>query len=273
MRRVVQAFVVTLASLAMVPWSTEADDPEYLLPDIQTVVPRHLQVVNAHQRDILRFSNGIANTGEGPLAVRPDPEPGEATTETTAIQELRDSNHFYACGEEPKQVEECHTVVEEKAVGTFVFHPEHPHWHIGDVALFEIRAGSPDGPLVLDALKTSFCLIDIYRLEGNSPTTKRLFWDCVASYQGIAPGWVDQYHQSTDGQQVDITDLPDGDDYYLVSTSNPDGLMLESDYGNNSAWVKFRLYQQGNGNRKIEVLESSPCGSPGVCGEAKPNRG
>src|SRR5687768_395313 len=28
-----------------------------LIPDLQTVVPQHLQVVRAHQRDLLRFSN------------------------------------------------------------------------------------------------------------------------------------------------------------------------------------------------------------------------
>jgi hypothetical protein len=36
-----------------------------LLPDIRTVVPRHLGIQNQQQHDYLRFSNGIANTGAG----------------------------------------------------------------------------------------------------------------------------------------------------------------------------------------------------------------
>ena len=36
-----------------------------LYPDLQTVVPLQLQIVNQDQREILRFSNGIANTGNG----------------------------------------------------------------------------------------------------------------------------------------------------------------------------------------------------------------
>src|ERR687895_185681 len=73
-----------------------------LYPDMRTVVPAHLQLVNEHQRETLRFSNGIANTGAGPWALRPDPPVAEATTTVTALQEIRDSNTYYKCGEQPK---------------------------------------------------------------------------------------------------------------------------------------------------------------------------
>ena len=71
-----------------------------LLPDLRTVVPLHLQLVHQQQSDKLRFSNGVANTGPGPMALRPEPPPGEATTQTTAVQEIRDSNAPDKCGEE-----------------------------------------------------------------------------------------------------------------------------------------------------------------------------
>ena len=100
----------------------------------------------------------------------------------------------------------------EKQVGTFEFHPEHNHWHIGDVALFEVRKAKDNGtggawgkPFVNDrgqaqSIKTTFCLIDWYKLDDNSPTTERVYWECATSYQGISPGWVDQYHQELEGQ-------------------------------------------------------------------------
>jgi hypothetical protein len=247
--------------------------PAGLVPDLRTVVPAHLNLVNEHQTDALRFSNGIANTGAGPWALRPDPPLELATSTVTAIQEFRDSSAYYKCGEQPKQVTACYNVVSERPTGTFEFHPAHNHWHIGDVALFEVRKGSPTGPIVGgNSIKTTFCLIDWYKLDDNSPAGERVFFDCYKGHQGIAPGWVDQYHQSTDGQQVDLTGVPNANDYYLVSTANYARVFVESDYTNNTAWVKFRLYQDSNGNRKVEVTGHSPCSTPGLCGERSTNR-
>ena len=244
-----------------------------LYPDLRTVVPAHLNLVNQQQEEILRFSNGIANTGAGPWALRPDPPPAEAETVVSAVQEFRDSGALYKCGEQPKQVTDCYNVVSEKVAGTFEFHPAHNHWHIGDVALFEIRKGSPTGPIVGgNSIKTTFCLIDWYKLDDNAKTPERVFFDCYRSFQGISSGWVDQYHQSTEGQQLDLTGVPNAKDYYLVTTSNFTGRFQESNYTNNTAWVRFSLSQGSKGNRKVTVLGHSPCDSPGLCGEGTTNR-
>ncbi len=248
-------------------------DLTHLYPDMRTVVPQHLNLVNEHQREILRFSNGIANTGGGPWAMRPDPPLDQATDFTTAIQEIRSNGAYYKCGEQPKQVTDCYVVLDEFPTSIFEYHATHNHWHIGDVALFEVRKGSPTGPIVGgNSIKTTFCLIDWYKLDDNSPTTERVFFDCYTSFQGISSGWVDQYHQSTEGQQLDLTGVPDASDYYLVSTANYARIFRESDYTNNTAWVRFSLSSDSNGNRKVTVLESSPCDRAGLCGEGTTNR-
>ncbi len=252
----VASFVIPVtAGLVLLTGSAGgAQNSPGLHPDLQTVVPRHLQIVNQQQHDYLRFSNGIANTGDGPWALRPE-HVGDVTN---AIQEIRDANG---------------NVVREHLASQFEFHPAHNHWHIGDIAQFDVRKGSPTGPVVSDAsIKVTFCLIDWYKLEDNSPNRERVFWDCANSYQGISVGWVDQYHQSTEGQQLDLTGVAEADDYYLVSTANYAGIFAETDKTNNSAWVKFRLYQDSNGNRKVEVTDHSPCESPGMCGERSTNR-
>jgi hypothetical protein len=276
MRRL-SLFLLTAVAIALsgaaVGQGGKTPAPAGLLPDLRTVVPAHLNLVNEHQRDILRFANGIANTGAGPWALRPDPPLELATTTVTAVQEFRDSNAFYKCGEQPKQVTACYNVVSERPTSTFEFHPAHNHWHIGDVALFEVRKGSPTGPVVGgNSIKTTFCLIDWYKLDDNSPAGERVFFDCYKGHQGISPGWVDQYHQSTDGQQVDLTGVANASDYYLVSTANYAQVFVESNYTNNTAWVKFRLSQDSNGNRKVEVIAKSPCSTPGLCGERATNR-
>jgi Lysyl oxidase len=276
MRRL-SLFALTAAAIALIATAVgqggKTPAPEGLLPDMQTVVPRHLQLVNQQQRELLRFANGIANTGAGPWAMRPDPPIAEATNTTTAVQEFRDKSTFYKCGEQPKQVTECYNVVSERPAGTFEFHPAHNHWHIGDVALFEVRKGSPTGPVVGgNSIKTTFCLIDWYKLEGNSSTPERIFFDCETSYQGISPGWVDQYHQSLDGQELDLTGIPNATDYYLVSTANYAQRFVESNYSNNTAWVKFTLSGESGGNRKVTVTAHSACATPGLCGDNAPNR-
>jgi len=243
-----------------------------LYPDLRTVVPAHLNLVNQQQNEYLRFSNGIANTGGGPWALRPDPPIGTAPI-TNAIQEIRSSNAQYLCGTQPKQVTECYTVLQEQTVSTFEYHPTHNHWHTADVARFEVRKGSPTGQVVGgNSIKVGFCLLDLYNLDDNAPTSEKTFWDCYTGYQGVSVGWVDQYHQSTDGQQVDLTGLPNATDYYLVSTTNPTGVFLEQDSTNNAAWVKFTLSTESNGNRKVTVTDHSPCESPGMCGERSTNR-
>lgn len=178
-----------------------------LLPNLQTVVPKHLQIQNEQQREILRFTNGIANRGPGPWRMRPEPPPGTDTLVTNAIQEILDADGDKVC---------------EKLVSTFEFHPEHNHWHIGDVALFEVRKAKDDGtggawgkPFVNDrgraqSIKTTFCLIDWYKLDDNSPTTERVYWECATSFQGISRGWMDQYHQELEGQQLGLTGAPVG---------------------------------------------------------------
>jgi len=226
-----------------------------LLPDLRTVVPQQLQLVNDHQQDMLRFSNGIANTGVGPWWMQPEFPLSDSSQPQLAIQQILDANGKLFC---------------EKIVSQFEFHPAHNHWHINGVALFEVRVGSPTGPIFgTNSIKTTFCLIDWIKLDDNSPTTDRYFFECNGASQGISPGWVDQYHQSTDGQQLNITGAAPGL-YFLVSTANPDGIFMEKDTTNNTAWVAFTLSRDSNGNPKIELIDHSPC-TGGLCGYS-PNR-
>ena len=241
--------------------------PVERLPDLQTVVPQHVQIVNEHQREIIRFSNAIANTGNGTLQFHPE-FPDETATDQVfqnAYQDIFDDQG---------------NLSRSLLVSQFEFHPQHNHWHITGVALFEIRRANADGSigavLGTNSIKTTFCLVDWYKLVGPSRTPDRVYFECdrTAETQGISPGWADQYHQATPGQELDITGAPVGT-YYLVSTANYEDTFLETDYTNNAAWVKFKLKRESNGNPKIDIIGQNPTSGPyaaALSGVGAPNR-
>ena len=74
---------------------------------------------------------------------------------------------------------------------------------------------------------------------------------------------MDVYLWDTPGQEIDITGLPHGT-YALVSTANPDGILMEADLENNSATTAFRL--TGDWIVILEtssgVLETRPAAGP-----------
>jgi Lysyl oxidase len=232
-----------------------------LLPDLQSAVPHHLGVQNQQQGETLRFANLIGNTGPGDLRLRPETDFN--TNETTGFQEIYDS---------------AGNLVIDRPASTFVFHPAHNHWHIDRVAQFEIRHALDDGTrgrfgavFSNQSIKTTFCLIDVVKLEGNSHTTERTYWDCFAdAVQGISSGWGDQYHHSLEGQELNITNARPGI-YYVVSISNPDGNFLEETQANNTAWTSFRLTRDSQGNAKVAEIAHSAC-SGTLCGADIPNR-
>ena len=232
--------------------------PRY--PNFVAVVPHHFTVQNNQQHEFLRFSNGVANVGDGPFRIRPENVGGI----THGIQEVLDENGNIAFSEDVSQ---------------FLFHPAHNHWHINAVALFALHKGLDDGtggvmetaPVGGTALKTTFCLIDWIKLDGNSPNNERAFTDCKPDApQGISVGWVDQYHHALEGQEVEMTGVAPGV-YYFVTTANPDNNFLETNHTDNVAWASFRLSRNSNGNPKIAEISHSACSGP-LCGEGLPNR-
>lgn len=274
-----RSVTLALAGAALfTPGSAQAQ--ECALPDLATVVPAQLQLQDTFTNEegsngagrsvhteYLRFSNSIANIGDGPLEII---ALGDSTTELNdAVQNLYTAadaalipgdayipdDGFSPCATNP-------------LTDAFYFHPTHNHYHLTDVALFGVHAANDDGTggdyaaeSIGDTTKETFCLIDYVPMTGTKPGS-RTYYDCLSTdadwrSQGIGVGWIDEYHQPTDFQGVELSDAPDGI-YYLVSTANDAGIFTESDYENNTSWVSFRLYEHG-GNRKIELIDRSDC--------------
>ena len=251
--------------------------PGGLEPDLQAIVPHHLGVQNTGGREYLRLDNGIANVGAGPWHLHPQTViVGDGGT-TTAIQDIWSTQ---GGASDPGSRVVCSFATTE-----FEFHPAHNHWHIGSVARFSVQKATDDGRGggigavfvnnlgVAQSFKTTFCLIDWIKIDDNSKTPERTYWACdrTAAYQGVSVGWIDQYHHSLEGQEIDLTGAAPGI-YYLTVNVNDDDKFVESDRSNNLSWASFRLSRDSNGNPKISVISHSACSSPNMCGEGLPNR-
>lgn len=251
--------------------------PGGLEPDLQAVVPHHLGIQNTSGREYLRLDNGIANVGSGPWHLHPQTVIAGETGTTTAIQDIWSTRNGAS--------DPAGRIVCSFATTQFAFHPAHNHWHIGSVARFGVQKATDNGTGggigavyvndlgVAQSFKTTFCLIDWIKIEDNSKTPERTFWACdrTAAYQGVSVGWIDQYHMSLEGQEIDLTGAPVGI-YYLTVNVNDDGVFIETDRSNNLSWVSFRLTRDSSGNPKITLVGHSACSSPNMCGEALPNR-
>jgi hypothetical protein len=234
------------------PHTLPATPPSPLLPDLRTVPPDDLTVeFGRGGRRLLRLANMVWNSGEGALELAGELNP--STQQTIVVQQLTlpDSDQRY-----------------EYVVGEFVYHPTHGHFHLEQFAVYQIWSVTPDGELhslVASGSKLSYCLMETNVIDRDNPnfTRRRTHTECGRDAQGILPGWGDRYNAELDGQTIDVTHLPNGR-YALMSTANPTGALLESDYTNNTGVVLIELR-----NTRVTVLgEPGPlehCRATGRC--------
>ena len=245
-------FTTTLALSVAGIAPARAGDPLY--PDIVEQIS-HIQIQNEHKREMLRFSTIHINVGDGPLQIRGGGQVASCTIDgvsypqcTIATQEILDSSG---------------NIVQTNPAGTALFHPQHNHWHQNAVVNYELRPGSLEGKAIATGQKVTFCMVDNDKTDLIQKHNKRTYFECNSELQGISVGWSDSYHQSTQGQELDITGAPEGV-YYLTHYADPDNHWLETNENNNFAWVKLLLSRQG-ANPKMTILDRSPC-SGAACG-------
>ncbi len=210
-------------------------------PDLQTLPPAdlHIQRVKGTGEKLLRFSNAVANLGDGRLELFAVVNP--VTGQTDAYQRVYTHDAGGAW-----------SIASTTLVGSFSFagHETHNHWHFDDFALYELRNVASDGSVGATVLassdKVTFCIVDTTPIDLGLPhAAPRSYLSCnITDSQGLSVGWGDTYTSNLAGQWVDITGVPSGT-YYLVSTADPDNRLFETSDANNAAAVKIRI--KGNG--------------------------
>lgn len=207
----------------------EGEKPAGLLPHLVALPPADVQMDNTDpHRPYLRFTQAIGNLGPGPLQVRGVAESGGATA---GFQEVLDA----AGG-----------VAYRLPLTAMFWHAEHEHWHIGDVAEYQLRQGSPNGPTVGTRSKTSFCLRDDVPLaDYEGQRAARTYVNCNAPLMGISPGWMDVYPYRLSGQAIAVADVADGV-YYLETRLDPAAMFRQDNtiFGNHIAWTKVEIWTE-----------------------------
>lgn len=202
--------------------------PELLLPDLAIQVPKTLYVQGNGKNKRLRFDTTFVNLGPGALEIigHEDPESGK----THATQ------YIFAKG----------TPGEYRDIGSFVLHPTHNHWHVENHVRYQLWTSNEQGTVgdvVSDTGKMSFCIWDqrVNDLElENASKTSVYGFPCVRNTQGMSVGWADRYEANVDEQELDISEVSDGE-YLLTFDVNPDHQVLEKDYTNNRGIVRIKI--------------------------------
>jgi hypothetical protein len=93
---------------------------------------------------------------------------------------------------------------------------------------------------LLAGRKQGFCMVDSVPFPANAKNpSPRVFDDCLTQ-QGISAGWSDNYRADLDCQFIDVTGAPSGR-YILEVEVNPDRVLPESEYANNSTHVNVKI--------------------------------
>ena len=172
---------------------------------------------------LLRFDGTSWNNGLGPLELIAG---GATSNGQDVYQRVYSSDGSY----------------EDLYAGTFVYHPQHEHFHFGDFARYELRAANAAPGSEQTSSKTSFCVMDTTAVDLSltGAPHSAVYNTCNKVKQGMSVGWGDTYGPALAGQSFDITGLPE-DDYELSIISDPNNRLLETDETDNVACLRIHL--------------------------------
>lgn len=229
---VTKTIIRALALLAVMigPATDSFGQAADLLPDliVRTNDLYDHEFLTVDSRRYLRLSNGTANVGDGRLYLY-----GNRSEATDSLIPIR------------QRITRSDGSIREHLAGYFEYHPNHDHIHVNDWALYRIREVLPGdgvGPVVAEGPKTSYCVFDDDVHDSSLPNFSESgeFFQCFSNVQGLSVGWVDVYTKDLPGQQIDITDIPDGV-YWLESVVDPLNTILETNDSNNLARIKLLI--------------------------------
>lgn len=219
-----------------------------LLPDFDQRAPEGLRITGAPGRFLLGFTSLVDNIGIGPSVLAGARAPGQSRMNGTQRVRLANGNM---------------RTYNDVAQFRYTNSAPHHHWHLMRFDTFEMR--TPDGLLLVRDRKSGFCLADHYgAAPGRWPGRKPHFLGNCKQFRptakhvlmGTTPGYTDRYPAFFHGQNIEITDVPNGI-YVLTHRVNESMQLRELRYDNNAASVRVRLAWKA-GYPTVRVLRRCP---------------
>ncbi|HEX6009530.1 MAG TPA: lysyl oxidase family protein [Actinomycetota bacterium] len=197
-------------------------DPQSL-PDLMALPAWSISISSRRGRDILGFNATEWNGGPGTLVVE-----GFRGIDEGGM----DAFQYFLVDGEP---------IGRAPVGQLEFHATHQHWHFEEFTRYTLLDETKTQVQVSG--KQSWCLantdaIDLSVQNANwGALAGDLFTMCGGSgalwiREILDVGWGDTYAQFSLDQAFDVTNLPNGR-YYIRTTVNPTGMLLEGTTSNN----------------------------------------
>ncbi len=222
-----KAFFVTMGFVAAAVIfgvsSTSANSE--LLPNLSPYPASSIRLEIVGANTLLRFSTTGWNDGAGALELRAG-EVDRDNGRQNVYQRVFTSNGNFA----------------DYLAGAFAWHELHSHFHFEDYANYTLQPVNAPGGSERVGHKTTFCVMDTTRVNTKLPgAPKQAHYNtCGSQIQGMSVGWGDTYGYYLAGQEIDITDLPNGD-YRLKIELDPKGKIFEINEADNISTIDIRL--------------------------------
>ncbi len=231
------SLISALIGLSISPTAIQPVDaaaPVDRLPDLAMAYPTELRIqTTASGARRLRFTTMIVNIGDGPFETRSSRLAGNPTMGVN--QRIYNNAGGYRAFD---------TTATAKYSGD-----GHDHWHVQDVARYELFAINGKGPALRRDAKVGFCFFDTnaYRLSlpraPGSPVYRASGCGTRSSLfvkNGISVGWGDKYGWRLSRQWIYLSSLPPGE-YFLKATVDPLFQYQEIRHRNNCNWSRIRI--------------------------------
>ena len=217
-------------------------------PDVRVQVPTsEISIGSTGGRRYLEFSHVTWNAGAGPLEIRPTYDP--TTGMATAVQALYTASLAFV------------TTVPIVKPMTRV-EPDDYEFPFSQFGLHAVTSGGGVGALIAPSPKVDFCMTPDDYVGGVPNTPNQTAYspsNCGSpdGTLGLDVGWGDKYDFSDNGENIDITSVPDGT-YWLRAIADPYHYFQESDPSNNVTDTEVQI----TGNTVTVLQQATPSITP-----------
>jgi hypothetical protein len=229
------AFCAMTTVLFAAPGSAQVE----LRPNLVALPASQLSIVATSTGGrAIRFSTTSWNNGAGPLEL----VAGDVVSNGQNVSQ----RVYYSDG-----------TFEDYWAGTFVYHPDHNHFHFNGYARYDLEPINAPGGSPKSGSKTTFCIMDTTKVNTSLPGAPQtaVYAFCGTEIQGMSVGWGDTYGYNLGGQSIDITGNPSGD-YCLTIQIDPNAALLETTDSDNIASSLVRIDVE---NSTVTVLDRTSC--------------